>query len=61
MNCDTCGVKVSTTGYLGGGIVCHDCAEAKRKEDTDTLRQRIDRYGGGKDWENARDINELTY
>jgi len=21
MNCDSCGVNVSTTGYLGGGVV----------------------------------------
>jgi len=44
--CDTCGVSVSTTGYLGGVIVCHECAEAKRKGDTDTRQQRIDKYGG---------------
>jgi len=60
-NCDTCGVTVSTKGYLGGGIVCKTCAEAKRKQDTDTLRERIDRYGGGQDWEDASDIQELLY
>jgi len=60
-NCDTCGVRVSTKGYLGGGIVCHDCAEYKRTGDVDALRQRIDRYGGGADWDEADDIQELVY
>jgi len=60
-DCDTCGVRVSTNGYLGGGIVCHDCSEYKRKGDTDALRQRIDRYGGGKDWDEAEDIQALVY
>lgn len=32
--CDDCGVRVSTTGYLGGGIVCRDCAR-ERREDAD--------------------------
>lgn len=27
MNCDECGAKVSATGFLGGGIVCGDCAD----------------------------------
>jgi len=60
-NCDTCGVRVSTTGYLGGGIVCHDCSEYKRTGDVDALRQRIERYGGGADWDEADDIQELLY
>lgn len=60
-NCDTCGVRVSTKGYLGGGIVCHTCSEYKRTGDVDALRQRIDRYGGGKDWDEAEDIQELVY
>jgi hypothetical protein len=60
-NCDTCGVRVSTKGYLGGGIVCHDCSEYKRKGDTDALRQRIERYGGGEDWDEAEDIQELLW
>jgi hypothetical protein len=59
--CDTCGVRVGTTGYLGGGIVCHTCAEYKRKGNADALRQRIERYGGGSDWEAATDIQELLY
>ena len=59
--CDTCGVTVSTSGYLGGGIVCKTCATAKNKDDVDTLRERIERYGGGQDWENASDIQELLY
>lgn len=42
--CDTCGVTVSTTGYLGGGIVCHTCAEAKRKGDTETIEERKEKY-----------------
>lgn len=28
VECDRCGVKVSTTGYLGGGIVCKECARS---------------------------------
>jgi hypothetical protein len=60
-NCDTCGVTVSTKGYLGGGIVCHECSSAKVEGDVDTLRERIDRYGGGQDWEDASDIQELLY
>jgi hypothetical protein len=46
MNCDSCGVRVSTKGYLGGGIVCHECAEAKRKDDEETLQKRREKYGG---------------
>ena len=45
--CDECGVRVSSTGFLGGGIVCHECAEARRKGDTETLEARKERYGGG--------------
>lgn len=44
--CDSCNVRVSSTGYLGGGIVCHECAEAKRTGDTETLEARRERYGG---------------
>ena len=44
--CDECGVKVSTTGYLGGGIVCKTCARAKRKGNTETLEARKAKYGG---------------
>jgi len=50
-HCDTCGVKVSTKGYLGGGIVCQQCSSAKVDGDTETLRQRIDRYGGGDEYD----------
>ena len=46
-DCDTCGVRVSTTDYLGGGIVCHECAEAKRNDDMETIEARKERYGGG--------------
>jgi len=42
--CDKCGVKVSTRGYLGGGIVCKTCAKAKRNGDTETLEQRKEKY-----------------
>jgi len=45
--CDSCGVRVSTTGYLGGGIVCHECARAQREGDDETLAARRERYGGG--------------
>jgi hypothetical protein len=47
VNCDSCGVRVRSQGYLGGGIVCNECAEAKRKDDTETLKQRREKYGGG--------------
>jgi len=46
MKCDSCGVKVSTTGFLGGDIVCHECANAKARDDTETLEQRREKYGG---------------
>lgn len=59
--CNTCGVRVSTKGYLGGGIVCHTCSEHKREGNVDALRERIEQYGGGSDWEDARDIQELLY
>jgi len=50
-HCDTCGVKVSTKGYLGGGIVCRQCASAKVRGDVATLRERIERYGGGDEYD----------
>ena len=59
-SCDTCGVKVSTKGYLGGGIVCKTCARAKNQGDVDTLRERIERYGGGDDYD-GQDPTELVY
>jgi len=59
--CDVCGVRVSTKGYLGGGLVCHDCAQDKREGNVDALRERIDKYGGGSEWEAKRDIQELLY
>jgi hypothetical protein len=46
MNCDSCGVRVSSQGFLGGSIVCHECAKAKRKGDTETLKERQEKYGG---------------
>jgi len=45
--CDTCGVPCSTTGYLGGAIVCKTCSRAKREGDDETIRQRREKYGGG--------------
>ena len=60
-NCDTCGVTVSTKGYLGGPIVCSECATAKCKGDTKTLKERIDKYGGGKDWGEDTELTELIY
>ena len=60
-DCDTCGVRVSTTGFLGGGIVCKDCATDKREGNTDKLRNRIERYGGGEDWNESKDVQELLY
>jgi len=43
-SCDSCGVPVSTKGYLGGGIVCKECAEAKAKGDEETLEKRRAKY-----------------
>ena len=60
-NCDTCGVKVSTTGFLGGGIICKECATDKREGNVDSLRTRIERYGGGEDWDETTDVQELLY
>jgi len=57
--CDTCGVRVSTTGYLGGGIVCHSCSRLKSKGDAEALQARIDKYGGGSDYNG--DVTELLY
>lgn len=34
MKCDSCGVKVSSKGYLGGGVLCNDCAEKRVEENT---------------------------
>jgi len=59
MNCDCCGVKVSTKGYLGGGIVCHTCSEHKRKADAEALQARINKYGGGENY--TGDVTELLY
>lgn len=47
ITCDECGVRVNSSGYPGGGIVCHECAEAKRKGDAETLNRRKERYGDG--------------
>jgi len=58
--CDTCGVSVSTRGYLGGPIACNECVTAKREGDVETLRERIERYGGGDDYE-GQELTELTY
>jgi hypothetical protein len=49
MKCDSCGIKVDSKGYLGGGIVCKTCAKLKRKDKTDELEQRREKYGGGND------------
>jgi len=59
VNCDTCGVTVSTKGFLGGGIVCHDCAEDKREGNVKSLQDRINKYGGGED--HNGDVTELLY
>ena len=48
-SCDECGVKVSSKGYLGGGIVCHECATAKRKGNMDVIEHRREKYGGSDD------------
>lgn len=58
-DCDTCGVRVSTKGYLGGGIVCHTCSQHKREGNVEELRERIERYGGGEEYDG--DVEELLY
>jgi len=61
VHCDTCGVRVSSKGYLGGGIMCHECSDARRNNDTDTLQKRIDRYGGGEDIDAQTTLEDLCY
>jgi hypothetical protein len=59
VDCDTCGCKVSTKGYLGGGIICYDCSRAKTEGDTETIRERVERYGGGENW--TGDVTDVMY
>jgi tRNA(Ile2) C34 agmatinyltransferase TiaS len=59
VSCDTCGVPVSSTGYLGGGIVCKDCAKDKREHNVEALQARIQKHGGGDDYNG--DVTELLY
>jgi len=61
VNCDCCGVRVSSKGYLGGGIMCKDCSRARRNNDTDTLQKRIDRYGGGDEVDAQTTLEDLCY
>ncbi|UXF49883.1 hypothetical protein 7841G1D8_6 [Haloquadratum phage sp.] len=61
VNCDYCGVRVSSKGYLGGGIMCQWCADARRNNDTDTLQKRIDRYGGGDEVDAQTTLEDLCY
>ncbi len=58
--CDTCGVKVSSKGYLGGGIVCRECSSAKVDGDIETLRERIEKYGGGDEYD-GQPLTEVVY
>jgi len=52
--CDECGVRVSTKGYLGGGIICKKCSRLKYVEkDEEALKarrvyvqRRKEKYGG---------------
>jgi hypothetical protein len=44
MKCDSCGVTVSSKGFLGGDIICHECAEAKRKGNQDVIKRRKEKY-----------------
>lgn len=32
MKCDQCGVKVDSKGFLGGTIICKECARKEREE-----------------------------
>jgi len=32
MTCDECGVKVFATGFLGGTILCNECAEQSKEK-----------------------------
>ncbi len=61
VNCDYCGVRVSSKGYLGGGIMCKDCSRARRNNDTETLQKRIDRYGGGDEIDAQTTLEDLCY
>jgi len=45
MKCDSCGVTVSTKGFLGGGIVCNTCAKLERKGKESKLKERREKYG----------------
>jgi len=58
VSCDECGVRVSSTGYLGGPVACHECSNAKRKGDVETLRNRRERYGGGDDQTPLAEVRE---
>jgi len=40
--------------------VCKTCSRAKSQGDVKTLRERIERYGGGDDYE-GQDPAELVY
>jgi len=57
--CDCCGVKVSTKGYLGGGIICHTCSRLKREGDGEALQERINEHGGGENYDG--EVQELLY
>jgi len=61
INCDCCGVRVSSKDYLVGSVLCSPCAEAKRTHDTDTLQSRINRYGGGDDVDAQTTLEDLCY
>jgi hypothetical protein len=58
-DCDTCGCTVSTTGYLGGGISCKTCVRARNEGDTETIRERVAKYGGGDNW--TGDVYDIMY
>jgi len=47
VTCDECGVRVSTKGYLGGGIICRTCSRLKYvEEDEEALKERAEKFGG---------------
>jgi len=45
-HCDSCGVRVNSTGFLGGTIYCGRCSRARRVGDDETLKERKAKYGG---------------
>jgi len=48
-HCDCCGVPVNASD-APGGIICDECADAQRNQDTETMQKRIERYDDDKEF-----------